>query len=277
MKAMATLRSLSIQQLKTIKRLLEKYLYTGGTNIALYRALKSKMGTRFRDRLTKALKEQLYGMVELDKIVREINKVDGAMEERGEHSLEELFEGGRASLLALLLFAANEGGQAALDKMVPQHDFLLRNERLKKFIDSRVNFMVESVDKTSMEWVSQMVGRGIKQGLSATEIVKMVRKEIPKIAERRAELISETEFMVVMNRIETEVYKRNDIKKVVWRTSEDERVCTDFCVPNEEAGPITLGNEFPSGQISPPSHARCRCYLLPVLPQYIEGGVWSGE
>lgn len=50
-----------------------------------------------------------------------------------------------------------------------------------------------------------------------------------------------------------------------WSTSKDEKVCLDLCVLNELAGDIPLYAVFPSGDLAPLAHPRCRCALVGVV------------
>ena len=59
------------------------------------------------------------------------------------------------------------------------------------------------------------------------------------------------------------IYRDAGVQRVEWVTAEDARVC-DFCDANEAAGPVFLGQAFPSGAIQPPQHPRCRCALVPA-------------
>jgi hypothetical protein len=50
---------------------------------------------------------------------------------------------------------------------------------------------------------------------------------------------------------------------VEWLTEEDAKVCP-VCEANEAAGPVKLGEPFPSGDTEPPAHPNCRCAFLPA-------------
>lgn len=58
-------------------------------------------------------------------------------------------------------------------------------------------------------------------------------------------------------------YTGADVAHVRWQTAEDMNVC-GICVGNEDAGPLPVGEAFPSGATQPPQHPSCRCALLPV-------------
>jgi hypothetical protein len=50
-----------------------------------------------------------------------------------------------------------------------------------------------------------------------------------------------------------------------WSTSHDEKVCIEECLVNELAGVIPLALPFPSGDLAPLAHPRCRCALIGVV------------
>lgn len=265
---------LPIQQLRPIKRSLEKYLFTAGTNVALHSALRGRQAGIFRAKASKAIRAQILHAAQLDNVTSSLKKASSFEDDW--MPFEQAFDGGRDSIALFLLFAAGIGGQVALDKMIPQHDFELKNKPLIGKLDSRVGFLTNTLDKTGIDWVNKVITGARGQNMSATQIVKLLRGRADEVATLRGELITETELMTGMNLIEMAVYKKNGIDRVIWNTTLDERTCP-ICVGNEEAGRVKLGSKFPSGQTVPPAHIRCRCYLLPVLPAAIEGTVWAGN
>jgi hypothetical protein len=50
-----------------------------------------------------------------------------------------------------------------------------------------------------------------------------------------------------------------------WSTAKDEKVCSELCEANEAAGAIPLEDAFPSGDLAPLAHPRCRCALVGVV------------
>lgn len=275
------LSSLSFQELQAVKKQLDAYLYTAGTNIALLNALEKKESQTFTAKVNRALMLQIFRIAEIEKIYKILQTIkkqsDPTLEEVQNYWIpfDQSLIQGKTTLFLFLLFAANEGGQAALDKMVPQFQFNLINQGLRQQLQERVDFIVKALDKTGIDWVFSKIKYGIEKNLTAIQIVKLLRQEAKQYAIRRAELITENELMVGMNLLELETFKQNEIEKVKWVTSLDERVC-EICSANEAAGFISVGTEFPMGQKTPPGHALCRCYLLPSLPHVIEGGVWTG-
>jgi hypothetical protein len=57
-------------------------------------------------------------------------------------------------------------------------------------------------------------------------------------------------------------YLESGVTQVVWSAARDSRVCPD-CRANASAGPLPIGQPFPSGGILPPGCQGCRCALLP--------------
>lgn len=262
------------QHLLQIKRLLEKYFYNAGTNIALKQALGRRQSSAFRSKVVSAIKNQILNIAQLDTVLS-LTKKEGSQVENHWQSFVDSIPGGQTTIMAFLLWAGDQGGQAGLDKMIPNAQFNLQNMSLIGDLQERATFLIDSVDKTGINWADKVIQLGVSKGLSAIEIVKQMRLVAPRVAQERGDVITENELVNAMNIIEVAVYKKNNIEKVKWITSEDERVC-EVCVANENAGEITLGDVFPSGHISPEAHILCRCFLLPVLPYALEGDIWSG-
>lgn len=65
-------------------------------------------------------------------------------------------------------------------------------------------------------------------------------------------------------------YAADGIAASEWMTAFDQRVCP-VCKTNEDAGPVPLGEPYPSGQRRPPGHPRCRCGLLPSFDDDVLG------
>jgi hypothetical protein len=264
------LKDLTAPQLKSIKQSLDKYFYGAGTNIALLSALRKKPVVEFQHKMAQAIKAQINA-------VAQIEHLQTLRKESYWLSLADAFPGGRVGILAFLAMAAQEGGQAALDKMVPGHTFALENEEINKMLVDRVEFLIGSIDETGLSWVTKVLETGLKNHLPETEIIRILRAEADRIATQRSEVVTEMELMTAMNLVEAETYKRNGIEMVSWKTSADEQVCMEICEANEKIGKIALGVTFPGGQTEPPGHIRCRCFLLPVLPVALEGTVWTGK
>lgn len=79
-----------------------------------------------------------------------------------------------------------------------------------------------------------------------------------------ADEVAVTETSRAVNEAARRVYEHAGIATARWLSENDTRVCP-VCDRNEAAGPVLLGHPYPSGDVAPPAHPRCRCVLLPVL------------
>ena len=272
------LSKLGPTQLLQVKRSLQKFFYTNGTNVALYSSLGKEPATEFKARVKQALHKQIDNSVTIENVSKLAKADQGVLIALAASWLifSDAFNGGRAAILAFLLWAGNQGGQAALDKMVPPpHRFMLKDAGIKANVADRVSFLTEALDKTTMKWIATNLSNALESGMTTPEAVKYVRAESLKMINNRSEIISETELLTAMSLVESETFKRNGLSEHKWITSIDERVCPQ-CNANQSEGYIPIGNTFKSGAAAPPQHVGCRCYLLPKLPETINQKIWTG-
>ena len=236
---------------------------------------------KFRNDLQKAIKKQILHLTTVDKIA--------SITQRVEKADPNVLIG--VSLIWLVLpdildqeddlipfyyWAGEKGGQAALDKMVPDYIFQLDNLKLKTQLSERASFLMRTIDKTTQKIVAGTIAEGIRQNLNNHAMVQYLKQDADKISRERAELISETELAYSMGLVEVEALRRNGIEMHKWVTEKSELTC-EKCIANEEVGYIGVGEEFPSGVMAVPEHPQCRCYLLPKLPLAINGEIWTGK
>jgi hypothetical protein len=91
----------------------------------------------------------------------------------------------------------------------------------------------------------------------------------PLFSRSRAALIAQAEVGMASGRgslvaLEQAAALGLKVKKR-WSTSHDEKVCIEECLLNELAGEIPLALPFPSGDMSPLAHPRCRCALIGIV------------
>ena len=60
-------------------------------------------------------------------------------------------------------------------------------------------------------------------------------------------------------------YRESGVAYVGWSSARDSRVCAR-CRANSAAGPVPVGQAFPSGGVMPPGCPGCRCALLSATP-----------
>lgn len=279
------LAKLPLAQLGQFKQVLNKFFYATGTNVHFWAANRNKKTIAFRNKVANAIKRQILDIAEVDKISKIINRTVKAEINNTTVAVTTLWLafhesiiGGTEAIFLFLLWAGEQGGKTAMDKMIPANQqFSLKNLEIQNQLKNRMDFLTRVVDRTTIGWVATTINDAIKQGVtSPMEITKLLRASAQEIAMERADIITETELITAMNLVEDETYRRNGIKKHRWMTSRDERV-DEACLENESRGAISIGQEFPAGATIPPQHILCRCYLLPVLPEFIEQQIWRGE
>jgi hypothetical protein len=92
------------------------------------------------------------------------------------------------------------------------------------------------------------------------ELVESIRKAGGFPIER-AKLIAETEIKFAQSRGNLEAWIKTGVVQSVQSILSMLHVDEDECDLNAEAGPIPIGQLFPSGDVAPPFHIHCRCTL----------------
>src|SRR3990167_3545313 len=125
----SSLKTLNPQQLQQVKKTLEKFFYKVGMNIAVYNAERYQVSVDFRRNIEEAIEKQIKHIATVDNIntiTRTLNKQDmslvvavGALW----LIMDEALKGGDKTIAEFLNFGGQQGGQAALDKMLPDRTF----------------------------------------------------------------------------------------------------------------------------------------------------------
>lgn len=273
---------MKINKLRQIQRAFETFFYKVRFNIALYGALHSSEYYKFRGRIQSAIQKQIlyFAKVEkIDSIVGFQKAVRDLTEKVLLFKLKKLWIPlltfiTTKELASYIKWAANKGGQAGLNKLKTEDRFEIKDKKLLKKMDRRAGEVLKLVDITTQDWIARTIEEGLKNKLSHYEIAKLLRDAAKNVATERAELIAENEAALMLGELETEVYKRNGVKLKYLITARDERVCP-ICVADEEAGRIPIDDPFPSGYLFVPVHKRCRCFVMPVIPEVLEI-IWTG-
>ena len=93
-----------------------------------------------------------------------------------------------------------------------------------------------------------------------SELVQKIR-DAGVFSEQRAKLIASTEVKFAQARGNIEAWKKSGVvKEVEWVLSADHTE-DDECDDNADAGPVAVGEAFPSGDVAPPEHPNCWCSL----------------
>jgi hypothetical protein len=145
----------------------------------------------------------------------------------------------------------------------------------------RAGFLVENPDAdmaitdTTRAKLRELVVKALSPGSEPFDLeaaIASLKDDITGsnlFSKARAALIAQAEIGMAHNRgtfaalMEAEKSGLTILKK--WTTAQDSDVCSEICEANEEAGAIPLRQLFPSGDIAPLGHPRCRCALTGVV------------
>lgn len=134
----------------------------------------------------------------------------------------------------------------------------------------------------AIQRIEQAVVNGLVRGQGSQAVTRSVREAIKGDARtpnaglyHRAETIARTELATAKHQASAERYAEAGVDQVQWyATVGDERTCR-FCAARH-------GNAYPRGSLEVPAHPRCRCYLAPFRPEFVEEdlvdvGMWRGQ
>lgn len=124
--------------------------------------------------------------------------------------------------------------------------------------------LAAGVDDTTKTRLANAVADTYAEGGSYGDAVKAVKGAFAEAKESRAATIAQTEIADAYNQAILSSAKEIHGAMKEWAT--DGEACEEICIPNEEAGPIDMEDDFPSGDDAPPGHPNCNCSLSIVLP-----------
>ena len=166
-------------------------------------------------------------------------------------------------LAAIYASGLTEGyGLVGMDVSVDQV-----NERALEWARERAADLVTQIEENTPDMLRDTVAQAIEEGWGADELAEHISESTGFSAER-AETISRTELIAANNQGALRSYKDAAQEGIAlqkeWLTAGDDLV-SEECQENEDAGPIPLDEDFPSGDDAPPLHPNCRCSLSPVV------------
>lgn len=68
---------------------------------------------------------------------------------------------------------------------------------------------------------------------------------------------------IAAGRAAVALYLNRQVAYGQWASAEDGKVCP-ACQGNVDAGPVRIGDSYPSGDTQAPAHPRCRCQVIPA-------------
>jgi SPP1 gp7 family putative phage head morphogenesis protein len=141
--------------------------------------------------------------------------------------------------------------------------------RIKSIADSRLEELSAVLEQTL---ASDEVTREMDQPKPVTLSVQSLADQLRDVLDNpgRAELVAQTEIARAQSSAALREYAESAVERVEWSTAEDAKVCPR-CDADEAAGPVPIHTAFPSGNLMPPGHPRCRCALIPAALPALAG------
>jgi hypothetical protein len=130
--------------------------------------------------------------------------------------------------------------------------------------EQRIGWMLE----TRLSRLERILLAALAGKISADELADQIAAVLASLTS--ALLVTQTEVSWASGRAAFLAYQKAGITYCRWQTRNDALVCPN-CMANQKAGPIPLGQRFPSGDLHPLAHPRCRCALLPAAPPKAKG------
>ncbi|OXE36183.1 MAG: hypothetical protein CGW95_09245 [Phenylobacterium zucineum] len=143
-------------------------------------------------------------------------------------------------------------------------ELLVRGRGRLRQLLNRTNATIKDISDTTLNRIGTVLADGLRVGAAgdtvAREFMKAGIKDLLNDP-RRAVAIANTEMARAMSVASVDNYQNLGVEQVEWIGMEP----CDLCQENEDAGPVDMGGEFPSGDTEPPAHPNCRCTIAPVV------------
>lgn len=120
---------------------------------------------------------------------------------------------------------------------------------------------IRSVAATRTGKLGQALSGALDRGDNAAVLAKSLTAVLDDPAWAR--MLATTEISQGISTAASAAYRVAGVYEVTWLTSPTELGVCAFCLNNEAAGPIPIGDTFPSGDVEPPAHPNCQCVIYP--------------
>lgn len=120
---------------------------------------------------------------------------------------------------------------------------------------------IRSIGETKLADLARVLAEGAENGSSVKDLAASISGLLTDPS--HAEMVASTELARASNSAAFWSYRLHAIERASWVTAEDGKVCP-ICDANAAAGPLPLGEAFPSGDTMPPAHPWDRCAIVPA-------------
>jgi SPP1 gp7 family putative phage head morphogenesis protein len=166
-----------------------------------------------------------------------------------------------------LKWVAQQGGNMAYQNLNLNGSFKLTSEDFARILGDRSNYLIDSIDATSKDWLVNQIVQGKAASLTNDEIARQINDVMDTFTQARSQTIVNTEVANALGEAQVDIYKTQGFAEKEWVTSEDEKVC-EICLPMDEQI-VKVDDNFETGEGDSidhePAHPNCRCFTQAVL------------
>lgn len=222
----------------------------------LDKAESSKKFKKFKEKMEQLLNLQVDPFTKVKNIeeVMNFSKIDTSIQSGVDIYFKSISD---EEIITYMTWAADKGAEHAYSTLQIESAFK-PNDKFIESLKKREQYLINSVDETTKEWLVREITNGKENALTNEEVARNIRDNFPDISKSRADTIVRTEVAHALQQGELYVYKKEGIEYKRWVLSED---IDDVCGINAESGPIAVNKSFPSGDDAPPAHPNCRCFI----------------
>jgi SPP1 gp7 family putative phage head morphogenesis protein len=122
--------------------------------------------------------------------------------------------------------------------------------------------LVTNLDIETRSQIAKVISDGIQNKRGVDGISRDLRSMFTDMSKTRADMIAQTESNRALSEGMFDKAHDMGVDGKEWYSGVDP--CEEVCQPNVDAGVIPIDEPFPSGDMVPPGHPRCRCAFIPV-------------
>lgn len=178
-----------------------------------------------------------------------------------------------ADLEKIILTYMKEGYQIAANQTLASlevHNFAVLDEGALKWIESHGAELVKDINDVTpdMLGIRNIIDKGVAEGQPVQKMAREIKAQFSEMADQykgRAFVIAQTETANAMSEASLQTYMRLGVEGKGWNAALEP---CDICIRNQSVGVIPVDQAFPSGDMRPAAHPRCKCSLYPAsLPR----------
>jgi SPP1 gp7 family putative phage head morphogenesis protein len=168
-----------------------------------------------------------------------------------------------ASVLDALWGAAWAVGWASASAVAGLGEIIADAALLEKLLSQGRKTRAGWILRTLIRRLEKLLMRALRDGLSEDELARRITDLLGSLP--KALLITQSETTWAIGQATLGAYVKAGIAYKKWQTRDDSLVC-QTCRANQAAGSIPVMAKFPSGDLTPLAHPRCRCVITPGGP-----------